>query len=311
MCKEKVFLLKNQELSEDINLKQYNEGKVIGEREFFLKEPIQFCVKAKSFVQTASISEEDFNSILKQYPYDLEKFCYLKDQYHFSEVADYGIACEVCLSNHAFNQCPFSFIHMNKGKCINVVTQTKLHERIEAVRKPRRARQEPFQIRQQAVRIMIKEAMQNKEYLDQPFHRSYLDKIGFSTEQIKTLKKSLVTSDLRHFMKRHSTKRNSHITHQEVEEMMMQSIDVEDENGMGDAMMRFNTHHEPMELKTSFDMDRIDTAKRNFYYPEDNIDKVIERIAALNILKRLKIISQGVRGVSVASRLLKFFLRKK
>ena len=29
---------------------------------------------------------------------------------------------------------------------------------------------------------MIKEAMSNKEYVDQPFHRAYLDKIGFSVE---------------------------------------------------------------------------------------------------------------------------------
>ena len=69
---------------------------------------------------------------------------------------------------------------------------------------------------------------------------------------------------------------------------MMQSIDVDDDVGMGEAMMRFNTHHEPLELKTSFDMDRLDTVKRNFYYPEDNIEFVIERITATNILNRLK-----------------------
>jgi hypothetical protein len=34
----------------------------------------------------------------------------------------------------------------------------------------------------------------------------------------------------------------------------------------------------PMELKVSFDIDRMDVMKRDIYYPDDNVDRVIERM---------------------------------
>lgn len=33
---------------------------------------------------------------------------------------------------------------------------------------------------------------------------------------------------------------------------------------------------EPMELRISFDIDRLDIMKRDIYYPDDNIERVIE-----------------------------------
>lgn len=77
---------------------------MIGEREFFLKEEVQFCVKAKTFVQVAYISEVDFMKVLHRFPNDLERYCYLKDRYVYGSGEDQGMVCEVCSSSHPFNQ---------------------------------------------------------------------------------------------------------------------------------------------------------------------------------------------------------------
>lgn len=97
---------------------------------------------------------------------------------------------------------------MNKGKIINVVTQSQDHRRNPKYlrRAAPQSKPERFQVKQAAVRHMLKEAMTNKAFLEHPFDSQYLDRIGFTKNQIKFLKKSLLTSDLKHFMK-HNNKR--------------------------------------------------------------------------------------------------------
>lgn len=117
---------------DDIVLRDYEEGYVVGEREFFLKETVQFCVKAKTFVQVAYISEEDFTRVLHKFPLDLEKYSYLRDRYIFGNGEDQGIMCEVCASTHQFKECPHSFVYFNRGRCINTICRSDENRRDRA-----------------------------------------------------------------------------------------------------------------------------------------------------------------------------------
>lgn len=80
-------------------------------------------------------------------------------------------------------RCPFSFVYMNRGKCINVVALSEDNRR---KRKRRRIKAQHhvdrLAVKQSAVRHMLKEAMVNKEYNNSAFHRAYLEKIGFTPE---------------------------------------------------------------------------------------------------------------------------------
>lgn len=42
----------------------------------------------------------------------------------------------------------------------------------------------------------------------------------------------------------------------------------------------------PMELKLSFDIDRMDVMKRDIYYPDDNVDRIIERIKVRGMMQK-------------------------
>ncbi|KAL4459922.1 hypothetical protein ABPG74_003448 [Tetrahymena malaccensis] len=112
---DKIQIKNSQKL-----LKVYKKGDYFGEIEFFTGKKLQINVKSVDFTTLLIINRNEFIEILKNFPQDLEQFCYIRDKIIFSN--DYSKIFHSCYScnsqKHTIIQCPYIHFTQNIQKVI-------------------------------------------------------------------------------------------------------------------------------------------------------------------------------------------------
>ncbi|KRX07628.1 Ubiquitin-conjugating enzyme/RWD-like protein [Pseudocohnilembus persalinus] len=104
--------LQNQEYK----LFTLKKGDSFGKSEFFTGKPYNYSIKSKDFSTLLAVNREEFIEILSDFPEDLEKFYYIKDQLFLNEEkGDIENICFCCSSQfHTMEFCPYTNLKINK-----------------------------------------------------------------------------------------------------------------------------------------------------------------------------------------------------
>ena len=313
-----LYLQSNEK--KEHKIKKLKEGDILGEVSFFSKQARTASAKSKDFTTLFTINLNDFLRITQKLPFDFEKYCEIKDSIlNYNSYKDIYTRCFSCKEDsHIVGNCPYLHFKPNAQLCIDKYNYSVDNQRSKEIitRKIKRANNSRvYFIENKEEAQIFKEIELDKNSFNED---ALLETISINEEERKeNLKESLkeigTKSKLSKFRKLGRvntldvdfTMAAAQANNSDQLKMKKSIASISPPGVLVSSYVNpiIENDEIPFQIK-DIDFETVKSYKK--YFPEFNIDKIVEKFNDIRIkkflLKTHKNLNQSVKKRSLPAR---------